>query len=182
MFYKVLYVSICEEIFNTIETTTMKGAINISIIHINQGNLSRYLFTPQKQSKLIMLIESNLLITIQTCGTRRVTIRAWALEIEMTNVITVFTKKTIKLINLFTELAYSLVPHSGFFICMVDTIIFLVMTLFTRSMYSTKINMLIGNRTFRGLSMFIAINNNNITFYASVLKRFMIHDMSQMYP
>jgi hypothetical protein len=75
----------------------------------------------------------------------------------MTYVIAMFTKKRIKLTNLFTELAYSLVPHSGFLVCVVDTIIFLVVTLFTRSMYSTKINMLIGSSTFRNLSMFIAI-------------------------
>jgi hypothetical protein len=29
MFYKIVYVSICEAIFSTIETTTTKGAINI---------------------------------------------------------------------------------------------------------------------------------------------------------
>jgi hypothetical protein len=68
MFYNILYVSICEAIFSTIETTTTKGAININIIHVYQRNLSRYLFTPQEQSELIMLIESNLVITIKTCG------------------------------------------------------------------------------------------------------------------
>jgi hypothetical protein len=47
--------------------------------------------------------------------------------------------------------------------------------LFTWSKCSTKMNMLIRNSTFRSLSMFIAIINNNITFYASVFKRFMIH-------
>jgi hypothetical protein len=107
MFYKILYVSICEAIFNTIEMTTTKGAININNSHINQRNLSRYLFTLQKPSKLIMLIESNLVIIIQIYGThsiKRVTILAWALKIKMTHVIAKFTKKRIKLTNLFTKL------------------------------------------------------------------------------
>jgi hypothetical protein len=55
------------------------------------------------------------------------------------------------------------------------TIIFLGPVLFTSSKCSTKINMLIGNNTFRNLSMFIAIFNNNIYLYASILIRFMIN-------
>jgi hypothetical protein len=46
MFYNILYVSICKAIFNTIETTTTKGGINIKNTHIYQRSLSRYLFTP----------------------------------------------------------------------------------------------------------------------------------------
>jgi hypothetical protein len=57
----------------------------------------------------------------------------------------------------------------------VDTIFFFDLIIFTRFKCSTKIHMLIRNSTFRSLSMFIAIINNNFTFHASVFKRFMIH-------
>jgi hypothetical protein len=59
----------------------------------------------------------------------KVIIMAWALKIKMTHFMAKFTNKRIKLTNLFTKLIKSLVPHSGFFIPVVDTIIFLVVTL-----------------------------------------------------
>jgi hypothetical protein len=101
MLYKILYVSICEAIFSTIEMTTTKGAINISIIHVYQRKLPRYLFTRQEQSELIMLIESNLVIIIRTCGTYSI---KRAMKIKVTHFIAKFTQKRIKLTNLFTKL------------------------------------------------------------------------------
>jgi hypothetical protein len=48
-----------------------------------------------------MLIESNLVITIQIYGTHSI---KWALKIKVTHFIAKFTKKRIKLTNLFTKL------------------------------------------------------------------------------
>jgi hypothetical protein len=63
---------------------------------------------------------------------------------------------------------------------MMDTIFIFDLINSTRSMYSTKINMLIRNSILRSWSMLIAIINNNFILHASLFKRFMILVTSQV--